>query len=250
MGTGIPERLSPAVPPALFRRFQHSGDAAADLLAPGRIFVIEPTMFCAPWALVTARLANAKVWLHIQDFEVEAFFGLGFSSGGFVKKCVNAVEGWLMRRFDRVSSISRQMVGRLSAFGIAEDRTTIFPNWVDTDRIRPGIRGRDFREEWGLGPERKIVLYAGSMGKKQGLEMVLETARALQNDEPDIIFPAGRRRIGKRRSRSTGRCAWFAKCLVQTAAAAGGFPRIADAGGRSPGGPEERGSPRRSCPPS
>jgi colanic acid biosynthesis glycosyl transferase WcaI len=155
---------------------------------PDRIFVIEPTLFCAPWALVTARLANAKAWLHIQDFEAEAFFGLGFSSGGFVKKCVNAVEGWLIRRFDRVSSISRQMVARLSGFGIPEDRTTIFPNWVDTERIRPGIRGRAFREEWGLGPDRRIVLYAGSMGKKQGLEMVLETARVLQNDDPDTLF--------------------------------------------------------------
>ena len=46
---------------------------------PDGIFVIEPTLFCAPWALVTARLANAKAWLHIQDFEVEAFFGLGCS---------------------------------------------------------------------------------------------------------------------------------------------------------------------------
>jgi colanic acid biosynthesis glycosyl transferase WcaI len=155
---------------------------------PDRIFVIEPTLFCAPCALVTARLANAKAWLHIQDFEAEAFFGLGFGSGGFVKKCVNAVEGWLMRRFDRVSSISRQMVAKLSGFGIPEDRTTIFPNWVDTDRIRPGVRGRAFREEWGLGPDRKIVLYAGSMGNKQGLEMVLETARAIQNDDPDTLF--------------------------------------------------------------
>jgi len=155
---------------------------------PDGILVIEPTLFCAPCALVTARLANAKAWLHIQDFEAEAFFGLGFGYGGFIKKCVNAVEGWLMRRFDRVSSISRQMVERLSAFGIPEDRTTIFPNWVDTDRIRPGIRGRAFREEWGLGPDRKIVLYAGSMGNKQGLEMVLETAKVLQNDDPDIMF--------------------------------------------------------------
>lgn len=155
---------------------------------PDGILVIEPTLFCAPCALVTARLANARAWLHIQDFEVEAFFGLGFGSGGFVRKCVNAVEGWLIRRFDRVSSISRQMVARLSGFGVPEDRTTIFPNWVDTDRIRPGIRGHAFREEWGLGTDRRIVLYAGSMGKKQGLGMVLETAKALQNDHPDIFF--------------------------------------------------------------
>ena len=183
--------------PNSFRRLLHllsfAGSSIPVMLGqifwrPDRVFVIEPTLFCAPCALVTARLANAKAWLHIQDFEAEAFFGLGFSSGGFVKKFVNAVEGWLMRRFDRVSSISRQMVARLSAFGIPEDRTSIVPNWVDTDRIRPGIPGRPFREEWGLGPDRKIVLYAGSMGKKQGLEMVLETARVLQNVDPDTLF--------------------------------------------------------------
>jgi colanic acid biosynthesis glycosyl transferase WcaI len=155
---------------------------------PDGIYVIEPTLFCAPCALATARLANAKAWLHIQDFEVEAFFGLGFGSGGFVKKVVHAVEGWLMRRFDRVSSISRQMTERLSAFGIPQDRISVIPNWVDIDRIRPGIRGRAFREEWGLGSDRKIVLYAGSMGKKQGLEMVLDTAKALQNDDPGILI--------------------------------------------------------------
>jgi len=183
--------------PNSFRRLLHllsfAGSSIPVMLGqifwrPDRVFVIEPTLFCAPCALVTARLANAKAWLHIQDFEAEAFFGLGFSSGGFVKKFVNAVEGWLMRRFDRVSSISRQMVARLSAFGIPEDRTSIVPNWVDTDRIRPGIPGRPFREEWGLGPDRKIVLYAGSMRKKQGLEMVLETARVLQNDDPEPLF--------------------------------------------------------------
>ena len=80
------------------------------------------------------------------------------------------------------------MVARLAAFGIPEDRISIFPNWVDTDRIRPGILGRSFREEWSLGPDRKIAMYAGSMGNKQGLEMVLETARALQNGDPEILF--------------------------------------------------------------
>jgi len=155
---------------------------------PNVVFVVEPPLFCSPVALLTARLANAKAWLHIQDYEVEAFFGLGFSSGGFFKKCATAVEGWLMRRFDRVSSISKQMVARLTAFEVPRKRTSLFPNWVDTNLVRPNVNGRSFRDEWGLSHGSKIVLYAGSMGNKQGLEMVLETANALQKDHPDILF--------------------------------------------------------------
>jgi len=155
---------------------------------PDVVFVVEPTFFCAPASLLTARLANATAWLHVQDFEVEAFFGLGFSSDTFVKKCVTAVEGWLMRRFDRVSSISQRMVERLAAFRILQDRTSLFPNWVDTDMVRPQNKGRKFRDEWVLGPDSRIVLYAGSMGNKQGLGMVLEVAKGLEHSHPDLLF--------------------------------------------------------------
>ncbi len=155
---------------------------------PDVVFVIEPTLFCAPCALMTARLSNAEAWLHIQDYEVEAYFGLGFMPGGFVRKWVTSVEGWLMRRFDRVSSISTGMVARIAGLGVPASRALLFPNWVDTEAVRPDAGGRDFRAEWGLPPGGRIVLYAGSMGRKQGLETVLEAAAALAKDHPEIIF--------------------------------------------------------------
>jgi putative colanic acid biosynthesis glycosyltransferase WcaI len=93
-----------------------------------------------------------------------------------------------LRRFDRVSAVSGQMVARLATFKVPADRASLFPNWVDTKRVRPGVRGRDFRREWKLEPGCRIVLYAGSMGRKQGLEMILETAVAMQKDWPDVVF--------------------------------------------------------------
>ncbi len=41
---------------------------------PDGIFVIEPTLFCAPWALVTARLANAKAWVAHPGFRGRGVF--------------------------------------------------------------------------------------------------------------------------------------------------------------------------------
>jgi colanic acid biosynthesis glycosyl transferase WcaI len=155
---------------------------------PDMVLVIEPTLFCAPVALLTAWLANARAWLHIQDYEVEAFFGLGYASGAFVKRLVTMVEGWLMRRFDRVSSISLQMVSRLASFNVSQNRTLLIPNWVDTNRVRPGANGRDFRGEWGMAPGSRIVLYAGTMGDKQGLDMLIDTAGAMQADRPELVF--------------------------------------------------------------
>lgn len=142
----------------------------------------------APGALAAARLSGAGAWLHVQDYEVEAFFGLGYMEGGFLKRRVAAVEGWLTRRFDVVSAVSRRMVARLSGLGLPDSRAVLFPNWVDTERIRSGIRGRDIRGEWGLAPDARIVLYAGSMGRKQGLELILETAAAAREDSPRAVF--------------------------------------------------------------
>ncbi len=155
---------------------------------PDVVIMIAPPLFCAPGALLAARLSNARAWLHVQDFEVEAFFGLGSAPGGFLKKLATAIEGWLMRRFDRVSSISTGMVARIARFGVPVSRTVLFPNWVDTEAVRPDVRGRDFRGEWSLAPGSRIILYAGSMGRKQGLETVLETAASVGKDHPEIVF--------------------------------------------------------------
>jgi colanic acid biosynthesis glycosyl transferase WcaI len=64
----------------------------------------------------------------------------------------------------------------------------LFPNWVDTDHICPHPKGRNYRVEWDLDESRKIALYAGNMGNKQGLETVLDAAEKTAATHPDAIF--------------------------------------------------------------
>jgi colanic acid biosynthesis glycosyl transferase WcaI len=80
------------------------------------------------------------------------------------------------------------MIARFFRLGVDGSRTVLFLNWVDTERVRPGAGGRDFRNEWGIASGSRVVLYAGSMGRKQGLETVLEAASALREERPDAVF--------------------------------------------------------------
>jgi colanic acid biosynthesis glycosyl transferase WcaI len=155
---------------------------------PDIVLVIEPPLFCAPQAWFVSRLAGAKAWLHIQDFEVAAFFGLGFVSSDFLKKSVTKIEGWLTRRFDLVSSISPAMLQRLTDLHVSKDRTYLFPNWVDTDYIHPSPKENDLRTAWGFSSDQKIILYSGNLGKKQGLGMILDAAEGLVSEHPEAIF--------------------------------------------------------------
>jgi len=147
--------------------------------SPDIVLLIEPTLFCALQTLLVARWSGAKAWLHIQDFEVDAAFGLGYFSSSRVRNLAFALERRLLSLFDRVSAISDRMVDRLSAKGVDPSRSALFPNWVDTNEIIPLSEPSLFRKELGISESTVVALYSGSMGKKQGLDLLVEAARKL-----------------------------------------------------------------------
>lgn len=150
---------------------------------PDVVLVVEPALFCAPGAWLAARLCGARAWLHIQDFEVDAAFELGVLKGNLSKRIVSGLERWLMRRFDRVSTISMRMLERARAKGVAPERLVSLFNWIDLDAIRPLSSQTDYRKTLGLPPDAIVALYAGNMGAKQGLETMAGAANALRHDE-------------------------------------------------------------------
>lgn len=154
---------------------------------PDLVLAVEPTFFAAPAAASVAKLSHAKAWLHVQDLEVDAAFDMGILPGGGLRRMAGAIEGWFMRRFDRVSTISAAMRGRLAAKGVPETRLILFPNWVDTDDIRPLERPSLLRAEMSLDTARIVALYAGNLGEKQGLHILLDAARALK-ERDDMVF--------------------------------------------------------------
>ena len=149
------------------------------LWKPDVLFVIEPPLFCSPTALIAARLTGSKCWLHVQDFEVDAAFMLGLLPK-WLQGMVEAVERWLMQRFDVLSSISESMCARLEEKGISNPR--LFPNWADLTRMHYDAQGRTIiRNELGLDEKGFLCLYSGNMAEKQGLEIVLDVAERLSD---------------------------------------------------------------------
>ena len=154
---------------------------------PDLVMTVAPSFLCAPAALLTARLSGARSWLHLQDFEVDLAFRMGLLKGRWVKRLVLRMERAILRRFDRVSSISSRMVETLLTKGVDPKRTFYFPNWVDIARIKPSLNGGAYRAQLGIPWNAAVVLFSGSLGGKQGLTIIPEAARLLRARE-DIIF--------------------------------------------------------------
>jgi len=150
---------------------------------PDVVMVIEPALMCAPAALLLARLSATKSWLHIQDFEVDAAFDMGILKSGWLRKLVLNIEQCLMRSFERVSTISPNMLAKLQEKKLESCKTVLFPNWVDLEVIFPLNAPSPMRAELGIADNKIVALYSGNMGEKQGLEVVLEAAKHLVHSD-------------------------------------------------------------------
>ncbi|HEX4872507.1 MAG TPA: WcaI family glycosyltransferase [Nevskiaceae bacterium] len=149
---------------------------------PDVLLVIEPSFFCVPPALLLGWLFGIPVWLHVQDFELGAARGLGMVGGGALSRLAEHLEGLMMRRLDRVTTLTRRMDAQLEAFGVPESRRGLLPNWVDCRRIHPLPHPSPLRAELGYRPDQLVLLYAGSFGRKHGLELLVELAARLRDD--------------------------------------------------------------------
>jgi colanic acid biosynthesis glycosyl transferase WcaI len=154
------------------------------LWKPQLVFAVEPTLFVAPVALISAALVGAESWLHVQDLEVDAAFSLKMlPSGGLLQKFAKRLEKITTAGFSRVSTISDKMLDKMPARGASPGKTILFPNWSDVEQVRPADPGADnyFRKLLSLNG-KIVILYSGNMGAKQGLEMLAPLAESFDHD--------------------------------------------------------------------
>jgi colanic acid biosynthesis glycosyl transferase WcaI len=154
---------------------------------PQVVMVVAPALFSAPGAWLAARLAGARAWLHIQDLEVDAAFELGLLRGRWLRQMVLGAEGMLLRGFDVVSTISRRMLRQLATKGVPLERCELLPNWIDLNAVRAIDRSPALRHSLGIGAEQFVGLFSGTINRKQGLPMLVDAARLLE-DRPDVTL--------------------------------------------------------------
>ena len=161
------------------------------LWRPDVVFVVAPALFSAPAGWITARLSGAKVWLHVQDLEMDAAFELGMLKGKFLLGAMKAAERSLMRGFDVVSTISKRMLRQLASKGVPMDRTELLPNWVDLQVVHPTDRSQALRDDLGISADQFVCLFSGTINRKQGLGVLIEAARMLAGDPRIVLVICG-----------------------------------------------------------
>ena len=159
---------------------------------PDLIFTVEPPIFCLPITLLISKVFKRKLWLHIQDFELDAGFSLSLIPNiPLFKKTVFWFEHFLLKRLDMVSTITEEMMKILASKGVSEEKCVLFPNWVDTKAIAPNSDTNYFRNWLGLRSDQIVCLYSGNLGAKQGLEIIIDSAQCLAHQQNITFVIAG-----------------------------------------------------------
>jgi len=161
-------------------------------LRPDVVVCVEPTLFVAPISLLIAKAIGAQTVLHIQDLEVDAAFAVGhLAQYEWLKRIGEIFERRMLRRFDRIVTISEAMAEKLVKKGLDRGRLAIIRNWVDLDKIYPLKRQSVYRAMFNLSADDFVVMYSGNLGAKQGLNVLLEAARRLARFDRIKVVIAG-----------------------------------------------------------
>jgi glycosyltransferase involved in cell wall biosynthesis len=141
------------------------------------------------WGL--KKLRGIPFILNVQDLFPQSIIDLGLLRNRWLIRLFEGMERFVYARADATtvhSEGNRQHVARKLGIEKAE-KVRVIPNWVDTRFIQPGPRINWFREEHSLG-NAFIASFAGVLGYSQDLDIVLEAACILKDENPqsDILF--------------------------------------------------------------
>lgn len=151
--------------------------------------------------LVGQILQSRKSSKHIhwcQDLYPDLFPVIGVSLPGSIMDFLKKHTRKAMKRADGVVAIGDCMSRYLSHHGVHQHRIDVIPNWPDPVLVDDGFEdntGQDRSPEQLPPHKARIqstpkfrVLYAGNLGRAHPITPILNAARIIQNDLPDVEF--------------------------------------------------------------
>lgn len=159
-------------------------------LARGRydlIYVTSPPLFVGGAALFISYLRRIPLVFEVRDLWPESAVELG----ELTNPRAIALAGWLeaqcYRRAQRIVVVTQGISSRLLERGNPPKKLVLIPNGANVELFQfQAEAGPTLREKLGL-QHKFVVIYAGIHGIAQGLEFVIEAAKALA-EQPDLHF--------------------------------------------------------------
>lgn len=156
---------------------------------PDVVIVVSPALFSSAMAILRVRLCSNRpaVGIWVQDLYSRGVVETS-TGGGRIARAASAFESLVLRSADGVVAIHdrfrKHIIGSLQ---VPSTNVRVIRNWTHLP-ASPTTGLPEMRAQLGWRPDEIIVLHAGNMGKKQGLENVINAAKLAQQKKSRLRF--------------------------------------------------------------
>lgn len=107
--------------------------------------------------------------------------------GSLIWKIGRKVEDFTYRHADKIIVISEDFKRNIMEKGVPEEKIVVVPNWVDPTSVYPVERKDNILfDRFGLDRDKFYICYSGNIGHSQNLRLLMDAAKLLKTDLPDM----------------------------------------------------------------
>ena len=138
---------------------------------------------------------NVPFVYNLQDVFPDSLSTTGIAKkGSLIYKIGNKIANKIYNAADVIIVIGEDMKSNIMAKGVPEGKIQVVYNWINTDTVNYIPKEQNaLYKELNLNPNTFKIVYAGNLGKAQGLDTLIDTAEILKDHEniEFIIFGKG-----------------------------------------------------------
>jgi glycosyltransferase involved in cell wall biosynthesis len=149
--------------------------------------------------VLLARHYGVPLVFEVRDLWPRAPIEMGVLRNRLAIRAARWLERWIYRNARTVIALSPGMQDGVLSTGVPSRRVVVIPNASDMDLFSPAVRDRSLLDRWGLR-DRFVAVHAGSMGRINGLDYLIDAAAELARRGEDgiqllILGDGGLRRV-------------------------------------------------------
>ena len=146
-------------------------------------------------AALVKKIRKIPFVYNLPDIFPDSLLGAGITQrGALLWKIGRMIENFTYRNADKIIVISEDFKKNIMAKGVPEEKIEVIYNWIDENAVIPIAReANPLYEELGLSRDKFNVVYAGNLGNAQNIDVIIDSARELVENEniEFIIFGSG-----------------------------------------------------------
>jgi colanic acid biosynthesis glycosyl transferase WcaI len=149
------------------------------------MYAYHPPLTTGVAATIIRFFRKIPVVYDIQDMWPDTLRATGMVSNKLLLNIVSNMCQWVYRNVDHIVVLSPGFKHLLIERGVPAEKIEVIYNWCDESALTAAVT--DLPDDFPAS-DKFTILFAGTMGKAQALEGVIEAAKIIQTQQPRVNF--------------------------------------------------------------